>query len=174
MSRRALMLGAAASLAAALWLAPATAGGSGDPSGTAASSSCVWTQHSKRVTVRKKVGRKGHRHFRKLKRIKRWWTCEFPPVAPNRLRVRAREWSLVLSRPAVQAGDLTVELANEGEDPHNLNLELPGGQTYSIDDLDPGELEDGTFPLTPGTWRLYCSLPGHDEAGMHANLVVGD
>jgi hypothetical protein len=166
---RRLSLVAVLALAGALVATEAPAAGG---SAAAAATDCVWTQHSKKVTVRKKVGKKGHRHVRRIKRIKRWWTCDFPPVAPNRLRVRAREWSLLLSRGSVDAGDLTVELANEGEDPHNLHLELPGGASYSFEDLDPGQLAGETFPLTAGAWTLYCSLPGHEEAGMKASLMV--
>ena len=32
---------------------------------------------------------------------------------------------------------------------------------------DPDKLN-----LGPGTWKLYCTLPGHDQAGMHALITV--
>lgn len=172
MSRPRLSL--AAALAAVLALGVATASPAGGSKGSAVrtGSDCVWTLHKKKVTVRKKVGKKGHRQIRKIKRTKRWWTCESLPPTSNRLLVRASEWSLVLSRPGVDAGELTVQLKNEGEDPHNLQLELAGGPSYAFEDVDPGEISEGTVQLTAGSWKLYCSLPGHEEAGMRANLVV--
>jgi plastocyanin len=72
-----------------------------------------------------------------------------------------------------------VEFANEGEDPHNLQLapvtgpgEATGAPQGGFPTLAPGKLGTQTLTLTPGTWRLWCSLPGHDAAGMHATLTV--
>jgi uncharacterized cupredoxin-like copper-binding protein len=72
-----------------------------------------------------------------------------------------------------------VEFANEGEDPHNLQLAPvtgPGEATAApqgdFPTLAAGKLGTQTLTLTPGTWRLWCSLPGHDAAGMHATLTV--
>ena len=28
------------------------------------------------------------------------------------------------------------------------------------------------FNLAPGTYRLWCSLPTHEEQGMHTTLIV--
>lgn len=167
MRRRAAL---AALLALAAMALPAAApAGAGGPAGASPRADCVPTRHSKRVTVRKKVGKKGHRRVIRFKRTRVWWTCEPPP--PNGLRVRAREWELSLSRSAVQAGDLRVELSNEGEDPHDLRIER-GASTYSFDELEPGGRSEASFPLTPGTWKLYCSLPGHEGFGMSASLTV--
>jgi manganese oxidase len=71
---------------------------------------------------------------------------------------------------AVPAGDVTFELANIGGQIHNLALE--GGAVS--DDIAGGET--GTFPvgeLEPGTYTVFCAIPGHREAGMEAQLVVG-
>ena len=45
-----------------------------------------------------------------------------------RLSVKAAEYSYTLSRPAVSAGEVIVELNNQGEDPHNLNLQREGSE----------------------------------------------
>jgi plastocyanin len=72
-----------------------------------------------------------------------------------------------------------VEFANEGEDPHNLQLAPvtgPGETTGAAPDVFPtlpsGKLGTQTLTLTAGTWRLWCSLPGHEAAGMHTTLTV--
>ena len=56
-------------------------------------------------------------------------------AAPSRLLVEAREFNLVLSRPSVKAGDAIVQLANRGEDPHDLRLrrgiDRPAGRVFS-------------------------------------------
>ncbi|MSO40445.1 MAG: hypothetical protein EXQ70_00835 [Solirubrobacterales bacterium] len=173
MSRRRLALTAVVAAAVALGgLSASAAGGSGAPAVRAAAD-CTWKHHKKTVTVRKRVGKKGHRQFRKVKRTKRWWSCDPVSTPPSTtLGVRANEWHLILSRGSVDAGELKVQLRNEGEDPHNLHLELAGSPSYSFEDLDPGQIADRTLPLTPGTWKLYCSLAGHEDAGMRASLVV--
>jgi plastocyanin len=72
-----------------------------------------------------------------------------------------------------------VEFANEGEDPHNLQLapvmgpaDAAAAPQSGFPTLPSGKLATQTLTLTPGTWRLWCSLPGHDAAGMHATLTV--
>jgi plastocyanin len=70
----------------------------------------------------------------------------------------------------VPADDLTLEVVNAGSQIHNLAFEdgevsedLAGGESTS---LHVGELE-------PGTYTIFCAIPGHREAGMEAQLVVG-
>ena len=74
---------------------------------------------------------------------------------------------------------MIVEFANRGEDPHDLQLapvtgagETTGAARDAFPTLSSGKLGTQTLTLTPGTWRLWCSLPGHDAAGMHATLTV--
>jgi plastocyanin len=155
----------------------------GDPGPDAASAAlCRAVEHSKRVVKRKRVVRHGKVRYRKVARIKRWTTCEpiplFPPepTPPDRLQVKARDssfWTFLLSRPDVNSGDVTIELVNEGEDDHNLHLQQGGtGPEYYIPDLPSLQRATATFNLTQGTWHLWCNLPGHEAAGMSANLVV--
>lgn len=101
-----------------------------------------------------------------------------PPVPPSpaaRLQVTAREFSLQLSRPAVAAGPLVLELVNRGEDPHDLRVRpaAGGAAVLSIALTDPfGGVGDTEGPLEAGTFTLFCSLPGHEAAGMRATLTV--
>jgi len=36
----------------------------------------------------------------------------------------------------------------------------------------PGDLSQLSLRLSPGRYRLWCSLPGHEQAGMLAKLRV--
>ncbi|MGN6202313.1 MAG: plastocyanin/azurin family copper-binding protein [Solirubrobacterales bacterium] len=165
----------------------------------ASAAECTWQRNSKRVV--KQVRR--HGRLRKVVRHKRWWSCDpvaatapapapdplpaptLPPSEPlapapepepeaNRLAVKSVEYYFVLSRATVKAGALTVELNNQGEDPHNLNLqrEDDAGEPLQIEETDSLQRNVATFVLPPGTYRLWCSLPEHEERGMHTTLVV--
>ena len=94
------------------------------------------------------------------------------PEPPSRLLVTAREFSLTLSRPKVEAGDAIVQLYDFGEDPHDLALQRVGGPTiFTIPEIGPGETGSLSLRLRKASrYRLWCSLPGHAEKGMFASL----
>jgi plastocyanin len=181
----------ALALVAALSLAPE---GQIVGSSRASAAACAWQQHSKRIV--KRVKREGR--VRRVVRVRRWRTCDpllappaivappappvpSPPPVPEpeptvaRLSVKAVEYSFTLSRPALAAGEVIVELNNQGEDPHNLNLRREDSEDEPLAVSEAGSLERRTarFTLPAGTYRLWCSLPEHDERGMNATLVVG-
>jgi plastocyanin len=170
--------------ALALGVALASVLGSGRSPGRAHAADCVWQRHTKKVVVHvKRHGRRTrvvrHRHF---------WTCEpsslsgtgsgaaggTDPLAANRLSVHASEYTYVLSRPDVSSGSVTVELDNRGQDPHDLNLAPEGSSDppRQIPLTGAGQRATTSFDLAPGTYRLWCDLPGHDGLGMHATLIV--
>lgn len=93
--------------------------------------------------------------------------------APARVFVTAKEWSLILSRQSLQAGDARIQLFNGGEDAHDLRLRRAGGtRTLAVGETTPGEVTELRAMLRTGRWRLWCSLPGHAKAGMRATLTV--
>ena len=94
-------------------------------------------------------------------------------AAPSRLLVESREFNLVLSRGSVRAGDAIVQLANRGEDPHDLRLRRVGGRgDGSIGETLPGEVAEWEGRLRRGRYRLWCTLEGHRALGMRAVLRV--
>jgi len=162
--------------------------------GSTAAAECSWQRHSKRVV--KHVRR--HGRVRKVVRHRVWWTCQPvataapeaaptpaapPPVEPaptepepeaNRIAVKSVEYYYVLSRSSVKAGEVTVELNNQGEDPHNLNIRREGDEGEPLQIAETASLQHkvAKFDLPTGTYRLWCSLPEHEEKGMHTTLVV--
>lgn len=155
---------------------------------------CAWQRHSK--TVIKHLRR--HGQPRRIKRVKHWWTCAAQPsllqpqpalpVTPTpatptgeepepeigHLGVKAVEYSYTLSRPEVSAGEVIVELNNQGEDPHNLVLEHEETEDPELEIPSTPSVSQASAQLTlsPGTYRLYCSLYKHEAKGMQAILVV--
>jgi plastocyanin len=99
-----------------------------------------------------------------------------PPKPLARLQVTAREYSLTLSRTAVAAGTVSVELDNFGQDPHDLRVERTGSPStgFSFTLAKPRTVSSQKLDLAPGDWKLYCTLPGHEALGMTARITVTD
>jgi hypothetical protein len=92
---------------------------------------------------------------------------------PTRMQAVADEFTLMLSRTSVPNKRVKIELANFGEDPHDLRLRRIGGtRTLVIPETLPGEQTTRTFDLRPGRYRLWCSIADHRELGMEATLRV--
>jgi plastocyanin len=186
---RAVLLSVAGAIAASLMISSTAVGAAPAPQ-----PGCTWQRHSK--TVIKHPRRHGRPH--RVKRVKHWWSCEAQPgllqpqpalpVAPaptatpgsepepeiGHLGVKAVEYSYTLSRPEVKAGEVIVELNNQGEDPHNLVLEHEGTEDPDLEIPSTPSVSQASAHLTlsPGTYRLYCSLYSHESKGMVATLVV--
>jgi plastocyanin len=93
--------------------------------------------------------------------------------APARVQVSAQEFSFALSRPSIKAGPAIVELANFGEDPHDLRMRRIGStRVYATPVVQPGEQYDVVAKLLPGKYRLWCSIADHRARGMQAILIV--
>ena len=93
--------------------------------------------------------------------------------APARLLVEAREFNLTLSRGKLKPGHAIVQLANQGEDPHDLAIKRIGGKRRgTIAETLPGKVGEWEGRLRRGRYRLYCTLEGHRAAGMRAVLRV--
>jgi uncharacterized cupredoxin-like copper-binding protein len=97
--------------------------------------------------------------------------------APARLLVYAQEWSLWPSRSSIASGKVIVQLWNRGQDSHDLRIRrlshgamIARAQGAAI--TASGKLSQATWHLEPGTYELYCSMPGHLKKGMHARITV--
>ena len=98
-----------------------------------------------------------------------------PPKPLAHLQVIAREWSVIPSRMSLPAGRVVVELDNLGQDPHNLRIER-GNDPLSGFDFPlarAGTRATRSLQLGAGTWKLYCTLPGHEALGMRTLIAVG-
>ena len=97
-------------------------------------------------------------------------TAPAPVPGAREVRIVAKDLSFSPSQVPVSAGGtVNLVLANQGDVLHDLTipavgfrLEAPAGATAT------GAL---TAPR-PGSYELFCSVPGHREAGMSGTLVV--
>ena len=95
----------------------------------------------------------------------------------------------------VKAGTVTFDVANASKDivhemvlsPVNADeMQLPYlAADYKVDEdasmhlgevskLDPGKAGSVTVELSPGTYALYCNIPGHFQSGMWTKITVTD
>ena len=94
-------------------------------------------------------------------------------AAPARMQVVAREFSFSLSRTHLPAGQAVIELANFGQDPHDLRLQRLGARHIAgTPVVAPGSRADLAVRLLPGRYSLWCSVANHRTRGMRATLVV--
>jgi plastocyanin len=99
------------------------------------------------------------------------------PTGPVHVQVTAEDseaFRFVLSRPSVPAGKVIVEFVNHGQDEHNLNAleQSEGTIAGSLPNTAPNAHPTLTLTLKPGSYTLFCSLPGHEAKGMKATLLV--
>ena len=95
------------------------------------------------------------------------------PVYPARVQVVADEFRFTLSRLKIKAGPAIVQLANFGEDPHDLRFRRTGGtRTYVIRETGPGDERDLEVRLLAGRFTLWCSIADHRKRGMETTLRV--
>ena len=106
-------------------------------------------------------------------------TAEPPstPEGPAHVEVTAEDteaFRFVLSRSTVPAGTVILEFVNHGQDQHNLHAIEPseGSEPGFIPNTAPNAHTSLTLDLRPGSYTLFCSLPGHEMKGMKSTLVV--
>ncbi len=94
-------------------------------------------------------------------------------AAPSRVQVVAREYSFSLSRVRVHSGAAVIELANFGQDLHDLRVQRIGAKHIAgLGVVPAGGRADLTLKLAPGRYSFWCSVANHRRLGMKTTLVV--
>jgi uncharacterized cupredoxin-like copper-binding protein len=84
--------------------------------------------------------------------------------------VIAKEFFFEPANIEVPAGvPVTIVLVNEGVIEHDLTIDEVDLEML----VQPGETLRETMTYAAGTYVVYCSIPGHREAGMEGTLVAG-
>jgi len=71
--------------------------------------------------------------------------------------------------------DLMIALPNNGATAHNFNIDDNNNESdpdIHSDDVDPGDTATVTVNLAAGEWYFYCSIPGHEAAGMIGTITA--
>ena len=86
-------------------------------------------------------------------------------------KVSEVEYGIKLAASSGKRGPYTFQVSNDGMDVHNLAVKGPG-VSKSTPNLEPGKSASLEVDLEPGTYELYCSVPGHKGLGMDEKFTV--
>jgi uncharacterized cupredoxin-like copper-binding protein len=89
--------------------------------------------------------------------------------AAMKVPVSESEFKIKLASTKFKAGEITFEAKNDGKIPHDLAIKQTGDKTKLI---SPGGTAELKVTLKAGTYELYCTVPGHEAAGMKQNITV--
>jgi plastocyanin len=73
---------------------------------------------------------------------------------------------------AAKAGTVAIAFTNMAPLPHNVTVESSSGSVVGATSTFQGASKTLKLTLKPGTYKFYCSVPGHRQAGMEGTLVV--
>jgi len=95
---------------------------------------------------------------------------------PHALTVDESEWAMRPSKTVVAAGMVRLRVYNRGQDDHDAVVTERDGTEHRVP-LKPGEAGTIDARLTPGTYRIICSLfagtaDSHEDKGMAFTLRV--
>jgi uncharacterized cupredoxin-like copper-binding protein len=95
-----------------------------------------------------------------------------PAAAPQAVTITATEMAFSPTTVEVRAGQpVALTLRNTGVVEHNWQGKI--GDEMIVVTAMPKQSATRTFTAhTPGTYKIVCSVPGHEQAGMIATLVV--
>lgn len=81
------------------------------------------------------------------------------------------EFKIALPSSSITAGSYSFDVKNDGKIEHDFVIKGNG-----VDEKTPtigaGESATLKVDLKPGTYDVYCSIPGHKQAGMDLKLTV--
>jgi len=90
------------------------------------------------------------------------------PAAAQTVQVKESEFRIALAGYRAKAGKFTFAVKNAGQLPHDLAIK--GGPKTEL--IQPGGTAQLTATLKPGKYHLYCSVPGHEQAGMKIDITL--
>lgn len=71
-----------------------------------------------------------------------------------------------------KAGKVSIAFTNSSPVGHNVTIESASGEKVGATPTFQGGSKTLTLNLKPGTYKFFCSVPGHQAAGMEGTLTV--
>ena len=73
---------------------------------------------------------------------------------------------------SAKAGKVSIAFTNMAPLSHNVTVATSSGTVVGATPTFQGGSKTLTLSLKPGTYKFYCSVPGHRMAGMEGTLTV--
>lgn len=71
-----------------------------------------------------------------------------------------------------KAGAVSIDFTNKAPLSHNLTIASSSGEVLGATPTFTGGSKTLSLTLKPGTYKFYCTVPGHRAAGMEGTLTV--
>jgi plastocyanin len=71
-----------------------------------------------------------------------------------------------------KAGKVSIDFTNMASLAHNVTIESSSGTNVGATPTFQGGSKTLSVTLKPGTYKFFCSVPGHRQAGMEGTLTV--
>jgi uncharacterized cupredoxin-like copper-binding protein len=84
------------------------------------------------------------------------------------VQVTETEFKIALAGYKAKAGKFTFAVKNAGKIAHDLAIK--GGPKTAL--IQPGGTAQLIVTLKPGKYHLYCTVPGHEQAGMKVDITL--
>jgi len=93
------------------------------------------------------------------------------PASGGTVAVSEKEYSIELAEgTTLKPGKVTFDVRNDGKIQHDLAVE--DGQEKKTPLIDSGKSAELSVDLEPGRYKLYCTVPGHEQLGMKQEVTV--
>jgi uncharacterized cupredoxin-like copper-binding protein len=87
----------------------------------------------------------------------------------TKVPVSETEFKITLGTTSFKTGEITFEAKDDGKIPHDLAVK---GTSDKTKEIAPGGSAQLKVTLKPGKNDLYCTNPGHEQAGMKVQITV--
>lgn len=87
----------------------------------------------------------------------------------TKVHVSETEFKITTDLTSFKAGQITFVAKNDGRIPHDLAVK---GTSDKTKEIPPGGDAELKVNLKPGKYELYCTIPGHEAAGMKLTITV--
>jgi uncharacterized cupredoxin-like copper-binding protein len=96
-------------------------------------------------------------------------TAKTTTAAQAAQSVAVSEVEFKIAMPStLKAGKYTFDVKNDGKIPHDLAIK--GGPKTAL--IQPGASAQLVTTLKAGKYTFYCTVPGHEQAGMKVDVTV--
>ena len=73
---------------------------------------------------------------------------------------------------SAKAGKVTIAFTNTAPLSHDVAIESSSGEALGSTPVFSGGTKTLSLELKPGTYKFFCTVPGHRQAGMEGTLTV--